>query len=116
MEHELQVYPAPAFKNSLKYPGLFLGLAVTAGEGRSLKSIESFLDYVNQPEINSSLALGSGLVPAVPDMVQRDSSFENCLMEIGAYYELYLPTADSDYMKNRLRFEAVFRNTINRLY
>lgn len=115
-QHELQVYPEPAFKSSLKYPGLCLGLAVTAGEGRSLASIESFLDYVNQAEINSSLALAAGLVPAVPDMRQSDSSLENCLMEIGAYYELYLPGADSDYMKNRLRFEAAFRNTVNRLY
>lgn len=116
MQHELQVYPEPAFKSSLKYPGLCLGLAVTAGEGRSLASIESFLDYVNQAEVNSSLALASGLVPAVPDMRQSDSSLKNRLMEIGAYYELFLPVADSDYMKNRLRFEAVFRNTINRLY
>ena len=113
---KLSARPEPTFRNSLKYPGLCIGFAVTAGEGRSLKSVENFLNYVNQTGRNSSLALGAGLVPALPDMQQRETSLENCLMEIGAFYELYLPSADSDYMKNRLRFEAVFRNTVNRLY
>ena len=111
-----QVYPMPSFRDSLAYPAQCLGIAVTAGQGRSPESIASFLDYVNRSENSAALALASGLAPAVENQTEGENSLESCLLEIGAYYEPYFPLDSSDYIKNRLSFEAVFRNTLNRLY
>ena len=112
----VQVYPAPAFKGSLKYPAQALGIAVSAPQGRNYGSVAAFLDYVNQPRHNSALALDSGLVPAVANEALAENSLQSCLLEIGEYYTLCYFGENSEYMKNRLSFEAVFRNSIKRLY
>ncbi len=110
----VNVYAPPGFQSSLNYPASCLGIAVTAANGRDMESVGTFADYVNQN--SAELALKSGLAPAVVSDVRANNSLENCLLEIGAYYNPYFPPANSDYEKNRLSFEAVFRNTINRLY
>ena len=110
----VNVYAAPAFQSSLSYPASCLGLAVTAAKGRDMESVASFVDYVNQE--SSALALKSGLAPAVLSDMAGESSLEKCLLEIGAYYNPCFPAENSDYERNRLSFDAVFRNTINRLY
>lgn len=110
----VNVYAAPRFQSSLDYIASCEGLAVTAAEGRDMKSVAAFADYVNQN--SPSLALRSGLAPAVLSDIQPSSSLENCLLEVGAYYNPCFPAENSDYEKNRLSFEAVFRNTVNRLY
>lgn len=110
----LNVYPSPGFQRSLDYTGSCVGIAVTALGGRDMNSITEFINYVNQN--SPRLALKSGLAPAVLSDAQGENSLEKCILEIGAYYNPCFPVENSDYEKNRLSFEAVFRNTINRLY
>ena len=110
----VNVYAPPAFQGSLDYPATCLGLAVTAAKGRDMESVASFLSYVNRN--SAALALKNGLAPAVLSDTAGENSLENCLLEIGAYYNPRFPAQNSDYERNRLSFDAVFRNTINRLY
>ncbi len=110
------VGPSPVFQRSLQYPGRTLGFAVTAGESRDASHIAAFLAFLYGEERSCSLALANGLVPALPAEQEEAGELEQCLLELAFYYELHLPDKDSDYEKNRLTFEAAFRNTLERLY
>ena len=111
------VAPAPAYRSSLRYPGDTLGFAVTAERGRDMAPIARFLDQLHTGGRSCSLALRSGLVPALPGEQEEDlRPAAACLLELGLYYEIYLPDKSSDYIKNRPEFEAAFRKTLERLY
>ena len=94
-----------------------LGFAVTAEEGRDMAPILRFLDKLHTGGSGCSLALRAGLVPALPvEQEEERSPAADCLLELGLYYEIYLPDKSSDYIKNRPEFEAAFRKTLERLY
>ena len=103
----------PVFGGSRACLADTLGLAVTAREGRSVRSISAFLSWLFQGERSGALALESGLVPACTGgALLPDTALEERLMEIYSGYELVMPDYSGDFLKNRDGFEARFRAAV----
>ncbi len=107
------IAPLPRFRDSRVCLADTEGLAVTAREGRSIKSIAAFLSWVFEDGRLGALALDSALVPAAaPADIAVDDALEKTLMDIYLNYELHLPDYGCDYLQNRAGFETNFRAAV----
>lgn len=93
-----------------------LCLAVTAPEGRPTGRIARFMSWLSEPGRMSSLALNSGLVPAVEDASPMgESSLAAALMELYNSFELHIPDSGADYLTNRAEYEKQLREALKSL-
>lgn len=108
-----EILPLPVSGRRL---GETLGLAVTAPEGRGLRSAAAFLGWLMESGRASKLAYDSGLVPAAGERAEGDSPLAAVLAALWDAGALHLPDPDCDYYVNRVAFEASFRAALKRFY
>lgn len=88
-------------------------LAVMAREGRPQQSAAAFLRWLFSGERPACLALGAGLIPALPGGEETDA-LTALLLELRDD-PLFFADGGSDYVKNRAAFEQEFRSVLDLL-
>ena len=110
------VRPLPQLGDGKVYLAWASGLAVTAREGRSLRSAASFLSWLFEASRLSQTALSSGLVPAAGfGSGQAQNGLQAALVEIARNSEPHLPVPDGDFCKNRKSLEEDLRAAVELL-
>lgn len=93
-----------------------LCLAVTAPESRSTGRIARFISWLSESGRLSTLALNSGLVPAVAGASPTgQNSLTAALMELYDENALHIPGADEEYLANRESLENELRRSLESL-
>ena len=88
-------------------------LAVMAREGRPQQSAAAFLRWLFSREKPARLALGAGLIPALPGGEETDAL--TALLLSLREQPLFFADGSSDYVKNRSAFEVEFRRVLDLL-
>jgi len=116
MDHEgYDINCLPRFKDDPNYLADCFGIAVTAKEGRSLRSITAFLSWLSEGSRLEKLALDTALVPAAKGERVAANKLERLLLEMRDSLVMHLPGSDSDYLENRENFEKDFRKAVDML-
>ena len=109
------ISPLPRLDNKV-YLAQASGLAVTAREGRSLRSAAGFLSWLFEATRLNQTALRSGLVPAAGlGAVKALNELEAALTEVARSGEPHLPVPDGDFCKNRESLEETLRAAVELL-
>ncbi len=109
------IRPLPGLEEDTPLPGRAVGLAVTAREGRSLRSAAAFLRWLFSDGRAGRAALDAGLIPAaLSEAPEAESPLEELLLSLGAEHPLFLLPPEGDYGKNQAAFEQAFRAVLRR--
>ena len=109
------IRPLPGLEEDAPLPGRAMGLAVTAREGRSLRSAAAFLRWLLSDGRAGRAALAAGLIPAaLSEAPEAESPLEELLLSLKAERTLFLLPPESDYLKNQAAFEQAFRAVLRR--
>lgn len=111
----LELYRLPVFKDSRLCMSICRGLAVTAREGRSNRSMAAFLSFLLTEERASAIALEAALAPAAVSDLVGESGVDKLLLDISENCTFHLPGLYSDYIQNKADFEMWFRDTLDSL-
>lgn len=111
----LELYRLPVFKDSELCMSLCSGLAVTAREGRSSRSMAAFLSFLLAEDRVTALALEASLSPAVASELAVEADKDKLLMDLSESCVFHLPGLYSDYTLNKAAFELWFRDTLEAL-
>ena len=109
----LSVSPLPRLEAGEVYLAEGIGLAVTAREGRSLRSPAAFLAWLCTPERLARTALDGGLVPPADFAgLEPASPLEAVLLDLAEAGEPHFPMPDADFFQNRDALEAELRAAV----
>ena len=109
------VFSMPRLQEGSEYLAQALGLAVTAREGRDLRSVAGFISWLGTEDRLGRAALKSGLVPAAGyDALEAEDILQTVLLELAAL-EAHLPAPGADFTRNRASLEQELRATFTRL-
>ncbi len=105
--------PLPGTDAGEPLPGMALGLAVTARDGRGTRSATAFLRWLLEEGRAGQAALDAGLIPVMEGELQAETALERELLRLQAEQDVHLYEPGGDYLRNRRDFELVLRTMIN---
>lgn len=108
--------PLPGLEMERELPALCTGIAVTAREGRGLRSAAGFLSWLFAEGRAEQAALDAGLVPAsLGEMPEQEGLLPRTLLALRGERTLHLYDPEGEYWRSRDGFEEQLRAILRRL-